>query len=222
MTAQRGAEPRRVLVTGFEPFGGDAVNPSHQVLQALEAGPPIPGVALRTRLLPCVFGTALAVLREALDAERPSLVIALGLAASRDEVSVERVAINVDDARIADNAGVQPIDRPVVPQGPAAYFASLPIKAIVEALRQSGIPAGVSQTAGTFVCNHVFYGLAHEIATRHAGMRGGFIHLPCLPQQAQAGHAGLPLETLAEAVRIAVHTALSHAHDLRAAGGAID
>jgi len=215
---------RTVLLTGFEPFGGEALNPSQQVLQALQGWQPAPGVQVQTQLLPCVFGAAIEALQAAMLRTQPAIVIALGQAASRDEVTVERIAINVDDARIPDNAGVQPIDRPVVAGAPVAYFASLPIKAIVAALRAEGLPASVSQTAGTFVCNHVFYGLAHAIATRHAGVRGGFIHLPCLPEQtdALAGRAGLPLATLVQAVRIAVQATLDHAVDLHAGGGAID
>lgn len=217
-----------VLLTGFEPFGGEAVNPSEQVLHALHGWHPAPGARLATQRLPCVFGDAIAVLREAVARERPEVVIALGQAASRDEVCVERVAINVDDARIPDNAGRQPVDLPVVPGGPAAYFSSLPVKAIVAALQAAGLPAAVSQTAGTFVCNHVFYGLAHqitqEIAQGARPMRGGFIHLPCLPEQTTAlgGRAGLPLPAMVEAVRIAVRVTLATAQDLKRPGGAID
>lgn len=212
-----------VLVTGFEPFGGDPVNPSLAVLLALQAGEPLPGVRLHTQPLPCVFGRALQVLDEALRRTRPALVIALGLAASRDAVSVERVAINVDDARIPDNEGALPVDRPVVPGGPAAYFSTLPIKAIVAALRDEGLPAEVSQTAGTFVCNHVFYGLMHRLRGQ-PGVRAGFVHLPCLPQQTQAlqGRPGLPLADQERAVRHIVQVALQAGDDLRVAGGAID
>ncbi|MED5621313.1 pyroglutamyl-peptidase I [Ideonella sp. BN130291] len=215
---------QRVLITGFEPFGGEAVNPSAQVLAQLAPWRPAGDASLVVQLLPCVFGQAIAVLEQALRREQPQLVIALGQAASRDEVTVERVAINIDDARIPDNAGAQPIDLPVVPGGPAAYFSSLPIKAIVVALQQAGIPASVSQTAGTFVCNHVFYGLAHALATRHTGVRGGFIHLPCLPQQTAAlgPRPGMPLVTMVQAVQIAVQVSLRTSVDLRTGGGTID
>jgi pyroglutamyl-peptidase len=215
---------QRVLITGFEPFGGETVNPSAQVLLQLQGWRPAADVALGTLLLPCLFGRAIEVLEQALRRDRPQVVIALGQAASRDEVTVERVAINIDDARIPDNAGVQPIDTPVVNGGPAAYFCSLPIKAIVAALQQAGIPASVSQTAGTFVCNHVFYGLAHALATRHPGARGGFIHLPCLPEQAAAlgSRAGMPLAVMVQAVQLAVQATLASTTDLRAGGGAVD
>jgi pyroglutamyl-peptidase len=215
---------QRVLITGFEPFGGETVNPSALVLMQLQGWRPAADVELGTLLLPCVFSGAIQVLEQALRRDRPQVVIALGQAASRDEVTVERVAINVDDARIPDNAGAQPIDTPVVDGGPAAYFSSLPIKAIVAALQQAGIPASVSQTAGTFVCNHVFYGLAHALATRHPGTRGGFIHLPCLPEQAVAlgSRAGMPLALMVQAVQLAVQATLASTTDLRAGGGAVD
>ena len=213
-----------VLITGFEPFGGETVNPSWQVAEALH-GARIGGAAVRALRLPCVFGDAIAVLGHALKHEPPALVFALGQAGGRCEISVERIAINVDDARIADNAGAQPVDRPVVAGGPAAYFATLPIKAVVAALRARGLPASVSQSAGTFVCNHVFYGLMHLLATTPAlaATRGGFVHLPLLPEQAvrQPGQPSLPLDTQVQGLSVAVATALAHAQDLVQAEGSI-
>lgn len=216
-----------VLLTGFEPFDGEALNPSWEAARALDGwrcdGPQ--AATVHARRISCVFGAALAELDAAIDALQPALVLCTGLAAGRGEITPERVAINVDDGRICDNAGSQPIDQPVVPGAPAAYFSSLPIKAIVRDLRAAGIPAAVSNTAGTFVCNHLFFGLMHRIATRTAAggaaMRGGFIHLPCLPEQAARG-AGLPsmaLETMVAGLRIAVRTACTVRQDLREAGG---
>lgn len=214
---------RRILLTGFEPFGGDPVNPSEQVLQALVGWRPARDAEIHTRRLPCVFGGALRELQDALLAVQPELVIALGLAGRRNAVSVERVAVNLEDARIPDNAGAQPMDRPVVPGAPAAYFSTLPVKAIVAALHAAGIPAELSMSAGSFVCNHVFYGLAHTIATRGRHVRGGFIHLPALPgQMSGEGRPGLPLDVMAEAVRIAVTTALAVREDAQLPGGTID
>ncbi|MCW5610888.1 MAG: pyroglutamyl-peptidase I [Rubrivivax sp.] len=213
-----------VLITGFEPFGGETVNPSWQVAEALH-GERIAGASVRALRLPCVFGDAIAVLDHALKHEPPALVFALGQAGGRCDLSVERVAINVDDARIADNAGAQPVDRPVVAGGPAAYFSTLPIKAVVAALRAQGLPASVSQSAGTFVCNHLFYGLMHLLATTPAlaATRGGFVHLPLLPEQAarQPGLPSLPLSTQVHGLRIAVATALAHERDLVQAEGSI-
>ena len=184
-----------VLLTGFDPFGGEPINPSLEVARRLHGWRCASGAVVTACELPAVFGRAIDVLAQAIERTQPRLVIALGQAASRGEISVERIAINVDDARIADNAGRQPIDEPVVAGGPAAYFSTLPIKAIVAALHARGIAAGVSQSAGTFVCNHLFYGLAHLIDTRWPAMRGGFIHLPLLPEQALRfpGAHGMPL-----------------------------
>lgn len=158
-----------VLITGFEPFGGETVNPSWEVVKQLD-GMIIRGQQVVAKQLPCVFGEALTVLKAALETYQPRLTIAVGQAGGRVDITVERVAINVDDARIPDNKGQQPIDEPIVANGPAACFSTLPIKAIVSALRQQGIPASVSQTAGTFVCNHVMYGLLHQLQEK-AGRR---------------------------------------------------
>lgn len=211
----------RVLLTGFEPFGGEAINPSWEAVRALQ-GEVIAGHRIEVLCLPVVFGAALAPLRAALRRQRPALVIAVGLAASRSALSVERIAINVDDARIADNAGAQPVDQPVVQGGPAAYFARLPVKAIRQAWLEAGLPAEVSQSAGTFVCNHVFYVLLHALRRRPA-VRAGFIHVPPLPEQAPAGVQGMPLRQVIEGLQLAVDASLAHRHaDLRASAGAID
>ena len=208
-----------ILLTGFEPFGGETVNPSWEVARRLD-GELVAGARIVARALPCVFGQSLAVLAEALAELRPLLVLALGQAGGRCDLSLERVAINVDDARIVDNAGAQPIDEPVVTGGPAAYFSSLPIKAIVAGLRAAGLPASVSQTAGTFVCNHVFYGLQHQLVG--SAVRGGFMHIPYLPEQAalHAGQPSLPLQTLMDGVRMALQLAMAYPQDLRLNGGA--
>ena len=151
---------------------------------------------------------------------KPALVICVGQAGGRGAISLERVAINVNDARIPDNAGGQPVDTPVVAGGPAAYFSSLPIKAMLQALQASGVAAEVSQTAGTFVCNHVFYALMHALATRRGfkRTRGGFIHVPYLPEQ---GAPSLPLDETVRGLRLAVATALSTTHDIARGAGAV-
>lgn len=212
--------PRPVLVTGFEPFGGDTINPSAEIARQLHgtiiAGSPVTGA-----LLPCVFGAALTELKRQLDRVRPGLVLCLGQAGGRAEITPERVAINVDDARIPDNAGRQPVDRPVVRGGPAAYWSTLPIKAIVADLRARGIPAAVSQTAGTYLCNHVFYGLQHALR-RRKGVRGGFIHVPWLPEQAPPGQPSLPQDVMVDAITGVIRTALRVKRDRRLAGGRLD
>lgn len=211
---------KTVLITGFEPFGGESVNPSWEVVSSLDNAI-IDGCRVIARQLPCVFGESLAVLNAAIDALSPSLVLAVGQAGGRADVTVERVAINVDDARIADNQGQQPVDVPIVVDGPAAWFSTLPIKAMVVAMRNAGIPASVSQTAGTFVCNHVMYGLLHKLRDAPA-VKGGFIHIPYLPQQA-AQHPGAPsmaAETVRRALEVAIATALQVESDIAVTGGA--
>jgi len=210
------ARPRKpaptVLLTGFAPFDGDDRNPSWEAARALH-GRRIAGHRIVARELPVEFGTSLALLRRAIREVRPTLVLCVGLAGGRGAVSLERVAINVDDARIPDNAGRQPIDEPVVPGGPAAYFSTLPIKAMYVALRDAGIPVEVSQTAGTFVCNHVFYGLMHTLRRRR-GIRAGFVHVPRA--------AALPLDVTVEALRIATRAALTTPVDNCIGAGATD
>lgn len=211
---------KTVLITGFEPFGGEQINPSWEVVSRLDNAI-IGGCRVVARQLPCVFGDALSVLHSAIDALSPALVLAIGQAGGRADITVERVAINVDDARIADNKGQQPVDAPVVANGPAAWFSTLPIKAMVAAIRKAGIPASVSQTAGTFVCNHVMYGLLHKLSGLPE-VKGGFIHIPYLPQQA-AAHPGAPsmaAETVRQALEIAIETALQVDQDLVVTGGA--
>ena len=208
---------KTVLVTGFEAFGGETVNPSGEIARALD-GRVIAGRRVVGAVLPCVFGASLAELRRQLRTVRPDLVIAVGQAGGRGEITLERVAINVDDARLPDNAGAQPIDVPVVRGGPAAYWSTLPLKAIVAALRERGLPAAVSQTAGTFVCNHVFYGLMRALRRRR-GVRGGFVHVPFLPEQAKRGEPSLPLGTMIAALALAVDVAVTTRHDRRAGGG---
>lgn len=216
-TRRREREAGRILITGFEPFGGDSLNPSQEIARALH-GAMIAGHRVTGALLPCVFGAALEELRLQLATVKPVLTICLGLAGGRKAITPERVAINVDDARIPDNAGAQPVDRPIVRGGPAAYWSTLPVKAIVAALQERGLPAEVSQSAGTFVCNHVFYGLMHALR-RKRRMRGGFIHVPWLPEQARPGEASLPLVTMIEGIAIAAEVALSTREDRRIAGG---
>lgn len=209
----------RILLTGFEPFGGETVNPSWLAARALH-GRRIAGARVHAVQLPCVFGDALAALDAALTTVDPVLVLALGQAAGRAELSLERVAINLDDARIADNAGRQPIDEPIVRHGPAAYFSTLPIKAMADAITTAGIPAGISQTAGSFVCNHVFYGLQRRLA--RSGVRSGFMHVPLLPEQAAAGQPALALDDMVRGIAIALAVARQHGPgDLRRAGGTV-
>ncbi|MBI5690347.1 MAG: pyroglutamyl-peptidase I [Verrucomicrobia bacterium] len=206
-----------VLVTGFEPFGGGARNPSGEIAHALD-GRVIAGRRVAGVVLPCVFGKATRELGRQISRHRPAIVVCLGLASGRAEVTPERVAINIEDARMPDNAGRQPVDRPVVRTGPAAYWSTLPIKAIVAGLRSAGVPAAVSQTAGTFVCNSVFYGLMHRLQ-RLPGVRGGFVHVPAM-EESGGGAPALPLATLIDAVARVVEIAVKVRRDRRVAAGA--
>ncbi|MFZ6649220.1 pyroglutamyl-peptidase I [Undibacterium sp. TJN25] len=209
-----------ILVTGFEPFGGETVNP------ALEAARRLHGLQLGEHRvtameLPCEFGASIRLLEKQLAQLQPAIVLCVGQAGGRTSIDLERVAINVDDARIPDNAGFQPIDEPVIAGGPAAYFSGLPIKAITAALGAAGIPASVSQTAGTYVCNHIFYGLSHLVATQFPQVRGGFVHIPYLPEQAarQPGAASMSLETIVVGLTLVLQTTVEVTRDIKRQGG---
>jgi pyroglutamyl-peptidase len=214
--------PPTLLLTGFEPFDDEAVNPSGAVARALH-GQWIDGARVVALQLPCVFATALPALHAALASHQPRWVLALGLAGSRSAISIERVAVNLVDARIPDNAGAQPVDEPVVAGGPAAYFTGLPAKALVARLQQAGLAAELSHSAGSFVCNQVFYGLMHTLAAL-PGVVGGFIHLPPLPEQAARHPAARPmaLADQVRALRLAVEVLVAGTTELRVAGGRID
>jgi pyroglutamyl-peptidase len=203
-----------VLLTGFAPFDGAVTNESWEAVR--EAVPLLvaQGIDAEGVELPVEFGAASALLADAVRALRPRLVIAVGLAAGRTAITPERVAINIRDARLPDNAGASPVDEPVVPGGPVGRFSTLPIKAIVAALAADGVPAAVSQTAGTYVCNDVFYALQHLLASEPAldGIRGGFVHVP------SADVVDSP--TAARALVRAVEVCRETGADVRLAGGA--
>lgn len=195
-----------VLLTGFDPFAGATRNPSREAVQALH-GRVLAGHRVQALELPTVFGAAWDILQTALAAHRPALVVCVGQAGGRSGFHIERVAINVDDATLPDNAGQQPHNRPVLPGAPTAYFSSLPLHAVVEGLRAQGLPAEVSNSAGTFVCNHVFYRLMHALATQPAlqGTRGGFVHVPWLPEQ---GSPGMALADVVRGLQVVVACSL--------------
>ncbi|MBL0886321.1 pyroglutamyl-peptidase I family protein [Myceligenerans indicum] len=204
----------RALVTAFEPFGGDQVNASAEAVARLAAGwdASAEGAVLDTLLLPVTFGGAFAPVRSAVlaasEAGAPyDVVFGVGLAARTSLVRLERVAINVADARIPDNAGQVPADEPLVEAGPAAHFTGLPVKAALAALHDAGVPAAVSNTAGTFVCNALFYALRDAFGD---GVTG-FVHVPRTTEEAADDDPGLPLETLAAALRIVLTTSLAAA-----------
>jgi len=197
---------KRVLLTGFEPFAGASLNPSEQIVTALKARA-FAGIELHTAVLPVVFTESSELLRHLIKLHKPDVVICLGQAEGRREISFERVAINLDDARLADNAGRVVLDQPVVAGGPSAHFTTLPVKEMVAAVRAERIAAGLSTTAGTFVCNHIFYAMQHELA--ETGVRSGFIHLPLMPEQAGEfeGLPTMPLDQQVRAIEVAIRVA---------------
>lgn len=188
----------RVLVTGFEPFNGGNVNPSSRLIEALSAGPP-PGVELETAVLPVAYARTADALRTAVRAAKPDVVICFGQADGRTGISVERFAHNLDGAEHSDNDGVAWVAE-IDPAGPVAYRSTLPVDEIVAALRAEGIPARESRDAGGFLCNHVFYVLMQTLERERPQTRGGFVHVPLLPEQAlDAGAATMPLDALVRA-----------------------
>lgn len=224
------ASSRTVLLTGFDPFGGETINPSWEAVRVLH-GDSIAGHRIETAMLPTAFVRGAAALLDALDRYRPALTLCVGQAGGRSHLSFERVAINTIDARIADNDGARPIDIPCVAGAPAAYFATAPIKAMRAAVDAAKIPVDVSNTAGTFVCNHLFYVLMHALAAERDALRdpapdryprGGFVHVPYLEAQARrhGATAFMPIETMTAGLRIAIATALRTERDILEGAGA--
>ena len=211
----------KALVTGFEPFAGDSVNPSSLAVARLKKR--IGGLQIHTAELPCSYAHSARLLRAAIDDTKPDLVLCVGLAGGRTELCLERVAVNVQDARIRDNDGKQPIDKPVVADGPAAHFATLPIKACVAEMRKAGLPAAVSNTAGTFVCNHIFYALMDIAAGHPIPMRGGFLHVPYVPEQAArlGGAPSMALDDIVRGIEIILAVSAARTSDLPTAEGRI-
>ena len=192
----------RVLLTGFAPFGGETVNPSWQAASAVQAPE---GMELLRLELPTEFAAAPALALEALRREQPDAVLCLGQAGGRDRLTLERVAINCMAAAIPDNAGVWPTDQPVDPAGEAAYFTTLPIRRMADAMQAAGVPAGISNSAGTFVCNALLYRLLRAPETKDVPC--GFLHLPYLPEQTEGkpdGTPSMPLETMLRGLRAAL------------------
>lgn len=171
----------KILVTGFDPFGGEKINPAYEAVRRLDSE--IAGAEIITMELPTVFHHAAEVLEGKIREADPDVILCVGQAGGRYSVSPERVAINLDDARIPDNKRNQPIDSPIQSDGPAAYFSTLPVKAMVEKMRQAGVPASVSNSAGTFVCNHIMYQVLYTLDRHFPGKTGGFVHVPFIPEQ---------------------------------------
>lgn len=212
---------KTVLVTGFDPFGGESINPAWEVAKSLHEKT-IGEYKIISKQVPTVFRKSIQILKAYIEELSPDIIICIGQAGGRPDITIERVAINIDDARIADNEGNQPLDMPVVEEGPTAYWSTLPMKAIVKKLREEGIPSSVSQTAGTFVCNHLFYGLMHELRKHDQKIKGGFVHIPFLPEQATnyPGQPSMSLSTISKGVELAIEVTTEVEVDIVEVGGA--
>jgi len=211
---------RTFLVTGFTPFNGEKINPSWQIVKALPGA--ISGYKIIKLRVPTEFGRSINVVIKAIDKLKPDIVLCLGQAGGRAQMSVERVAINVNDARIVDNAGVQPTDEAIAEDAPAAYFCTLPVKAMMQSMLDQNIPAEVSNTAGTFVCNHLIFGVLHHIALRQYPIRAGFMHVPFVDSQV-VGRDDVPsltLPAMIEATKAAIIAAIKHRADIKTIDGA--
>lgn len=210
----------KILITGFDPFGGESVNPALEAVKAMKDE--IAGAQIVKLEIPTVFNKSIAKVREAMDREKPDVVLSIGQAGGRFAICPERVAINISDGRIADNEGNQPIDEPIFADGAPAYFSTLPVKAMVEAIKAKGIPAELSNTAGTYVCNHVMYGVLYHINKDFPGVRGGFIHVPFIPQQvvAKKNTPAMALADITAALEAAVEAIVANDTDIHVVGGA--
>ncbi|MBS4205516.1 pyroglutamyl-peptidase I [Lederbergia citrea] len=210
---------KKVLITGFDPFGTDKVNPALEAVKQLD-GIKADNVEIVAQEVPTVFHKSIEVVVEAIEKHEPDVVICVGQAGGRTQVTPERIAINVDDARIPDNQRNQPIDEAIYEDGPAAYWTTLPVKRMVHEMKKAGIPAAVSNTAGTFVCNHLFYGVMHYLQKSAPQIRGGFIHIPFIPEQTvENGAPSLNLDDIVRGLQTAAIIAANETEDIREIGG---
>ena len=211
----------KILITGFDPFGGESINP------ALEAVKKLPDTILGQEIIkieiPTVFRKSLEKIEENIQKHNPYVVISVGQAGGRFGVTPERVAINIDDARIKDNEGNQPIDISIYEDGENAYFSNLPIKAMVKEMNDNGIPASVSNTAGTFVCNHVMYGILYLIDKKYPNIRGGFIHVPYIPSQVttKPNTPSMSIDDIAKGLELSIKAVIENSSDIKTVGGTI-
>lgn len=211
----------KVLITGFDPFGGENINPGLEAVKALPDT--IEGAEVIKLQIPTVFRKSLALIEENIIKHNPDIVISIGQAGGRSGITPERVAINMDDASIEDNEKNQPIDTTIFEDGEAAYFSNLPIKAMVKELHNAGLPASISNTAGTFVCNHVMYGIMYMIDKKYPNMRGGFIHVPYIPQQVinKPNTASMSRADITKGLELCIKAAIKNNEDVKAVGGEI-
>lgn len=209
----------KVLITGFDPFGGESINPAWEAVKAMKDN--IDGIEVIKLQIPTVFKKSAEKLFAGIEEHKPDAVICIGQAGGRYDMSVERVAINMDDGRIPDNEGYQPIDTPVYEDGENAYFATLPIKGIVEEIKLAKIPASVSNTAGTYVCNHIMYSLLYYISKNNLNIKGGFIHVPYITEQVvdKKNMPYMEVTTITKALECAVQALNKYEIDVKVSGG---
>ena len=211
----------KILLTGFDPFGEDKINPSIELVKKVERK--ISNAEIFKLEIPTVFKKSGKILEENIKRTRPDVILCIGQAGGRSSITVERIAINIDDARISDNLGEKPIDEKIRDDGDNAYFSNLPIKKIVEEIKKENIPAEVSNSAGTFVCNHLMYESLH-LAKKYKNIRAGFIHIPYLPEQVinKANTPSMDLENSLKAINIAIKTIINYdGEDVKISGGKI-
>lgn len=211
----------KVLMTGFEPFGGEKINPSFEAVKKIDDR--VSGAEIIKAEIPTVFKKSIEELERLITTHKPDIVICVGQAGGRFDITVERVAINVDDARIADNEGNQPVDKKVFEDGENAYFSNLPIKAMVSEMKNNNIPASLSNTAGTFVCNHLMYGLLYLLNKKHPSIKGGFVHVPYITEQVitKPNTPFMDLDKIAEGLTFAIKAAVENKEDLNITLGKI-
>jgi hypothetical protein len=211
----------KILVTGFNPFGEDKINPAIESVKKLPDE--IKGVKIIKLEIPTVYMKSLEKIDEAIKEYNPDVILSIGQAGGRPDITVERVGINVDDYRIKDNEGNQPIDTKIYDDGENAYFSNLPIKAIVENIRKNNIPASISNTAGTFVCNHVLYGVQYLLDKKYPNKKSGFIHIPFLPEQviSRPNTPSMSISTIVKALTLALEAIIENGSDKKISGGTI-
>ncbi len=208
----------KILITGFDPFGGEKVNPSFEAIKLLPDV--IEDATIIKVQIPTVFKKSYQVLREEIVKHSPDIVVCVGQAGGTNAIRIERVAINIDDARIADNEGNQPIDERIFEAGENAYFSTLPVKGIVDENKKDNIPCIVSNTAGTYVCNHIFYSLMYGIAKDFPNIRGGFIHVPYIKEQVKnIDTPFMELEDITRGLKNTVIASLKYSEDIKVTGG---
>lgn len=211
----------KVLITGFDPFGGESINPALEAVKMIPEN--IEGAEVIKLEIPTVFRKSLEKIEEKINEINPDVVISIGQAGGRFGITPERVAINMDDARIKDNEGNQPIDIPIYEDGESAYFSNLPIKAMVKEMLDNGIPASVSNTAGTFVCNHVMYGVLHLVNKKYKNIRAGFIHVPYIPAQvvSKPNTPSMSINDIAKGLELSIKAIVLNDSDIKVIGGAV-